>query len=117
MANRNCQSGLVGQSLEGHFPQSRSAAVTATLIGHNQQLPRVRIRFRLLTRSGGTAFPSSSRTALCSVVRLNPVERFFRNLTDKCARRGARDILEKVKRTWSALRTRSNLAKVSRCTT
>ena len=27
------------------------------------------------TRSGGTSFPSSSRTALCSVVRLNPVAR------------------------------------------
>src|ERR1035441_2582424 len=27
------------------------------------------------TRSGGSSFPSSSRTALCSVVRLNPVAR------------------------------------------
>lgn len=75
----------------------------------------------------------------------NPVERFFRNLTDKCIRRGvfhsvaelqqsiqgyieqhnrrpkpyiwtakARDILEKVKRAWSALRARGSLAKVSR---
>ena len=75
----------------------------------------------------------------------NPVERFFRNLTDKCVRRGvfhsveelqqsiqryieqhnrkpkpyiwtakARDILEKVKRAWSALRARGGLPKVSR---
>jgi hypothetical protein len=29
----------------------------------------------LRTRSGGTSLPSSSRTALCSVVRLNPVAR------------------------------------------
>jgi transposase len=74
----------------------------------------------------------------------NPVERFFRNPTDKCVRRGvfhsveelqqsiqryiekhnrepkpyiwtakARDILEKVKRAWSALRARG-LTKVSR---
>ncbi len=74
----------------------------------------------------------------------NPVERFFRNLTDKCIRRGvfhsveelqqsiqryieqhnrkpkpyiwtakARDILEKVKRAWSALRARGGLTKVS----
>lgn len=75
----------------------------------------------------------------------NPVERFFRNLTEKCVRRGvfhsvaelqqsiqcyieqhnrkpkpyiwtakARDILEKVKRAWSALRARGGLPKVSR---
>src|SRR6266446_3092927 len=75
----------------------------------------------------------------------NPVERFFRNLTEKCVRRGvfhsveelqqsiqryieqhnrkpkpyiwtakARDILEKVKRAWSALRARGGLTKVSR---
>jgi hypothetical protein len=73
------------------------------------------------------------------------VERFFRDLTDKCVRRGvfhnveelqqsiqcyieqhnrkpkpyiwtakAKDILEKVKRAWIALRARGGLTKVSR---
>ncbi len=76
---------------------------------------------------------------------LNQVERFFRDLTDKCVRRGvfhnvreleqsiqkyidehnrapkpylwtakARDILEKVKRAWYALKSRGGLTKVSR---
>jgi hypothetical protein len=36
VANRQTQTGVIGQSLQGHFPQPCSAAVAAPAIGQDQ---------------------------------------------------------------------------------